>query len=575
MPKSIIREFDNSTTGSSLSVNFSVFVPGYMADETEGNDTLVSKAEKEGIYDRNANIYTLNSQAQFDKYIGKYASNGNAAVAPELKALNPQVEDTNVEHYRSYLTREQIVDEDMKPLTDRIYCTGTTISSNHAHFGKDGRWYKVIGEDTYFLKKVDVAKVWDDFCDAVLNPPEADPESTEEQIARTSTKYFIINGNNIGEDEATKIDQIGNQIAYELLGLGYTVYFKPLDKTKSTVLQLSSADFWDPLRNKSTYRIRYLLSGGCYDVSVAKQMAKIAQFASDESEKSVSLEKADTFGFETGRGDCIALLDIDEEGSSFDEDNADVDLTTRSGILAAFGNAADDLGAARNKYSAIFAPRVQYKLSYPDGTPYSSDQLFPCSFHYLACAAQAQQRYAEWYAVAGYTRGISPLTIERTTYTFGDIDINTLAPRVINNYTGVGINLILNERGNYYLWGNRTAELLTSDGLIFSHFLNIRQLCCTIKQVLFDATRKFTFDPNSDLLWINFCNAIRPTLEAMKGDQGIRGYKITKVATDKKALLKAKIRIVPIEAVEDFDISVYLEDSLSGIVVSADETEAE
>ena len=61
----------------------------------------------------------------------------------------------------------------------------------------------------------------------------------------------------------------------------------------------------------------------------------------------------------------------------------------------------------------------------------------------------------------------------------------------------------------------------------------------------------------------------------MKADQGISGYKISRVATDKKALLVAKVRIVPIEAVEDFDISIYLEDSLSGIVVDVDENVAE
>ena len=60
----------------------------------------------------------------------------------------------------------------------------------------------------------------------------------------------------------------------------------------------------------------------------------------------------------------------------------------------------------------------------------------------------------------------------------------------------------------------------------------------------------------------------------MKADQGIKGYTISRVANDKKALLTARIRIVPIEAVEDFDISIYLEDSLTGIVVHADETQA-
>ena len=37
---------------------------------------------------------------------------------------------------------------------------------------------------------------------------------------------------------------------------------------------------------------------------------------------------------------------------------------------------------------------------------------------------------------------------------------------------------------------------------------------------------------------------------------------IEKVDTDLKATLKAKIRITPIEAVEDFDIELALEDSM-------------
>ena len=57
----------------------------------------------------------------------------------------------------------------------------------------------------------------------------------------------------------------------------------------------------------------------------------------------------------------------------------------------------------------------------------------------------------------------------------------------------------------------------------------------------------------------------------MKSDQGIMDYKFVKVATAQKGILKAKIRIVPIEAVEDFDISLTLEDSISGIVPGIDE----
>jgi hypothetical protein len=54
----------------------------------------------------------------------------------------------------------------------------------------------------------------------------------------------------------------------------------------------------------------------------------------------------------------------------------------------------------------------------------------------------------------------------------------------------------------------------------------------------------------------------------MKANQGIRDYAIEKVPTNLKGVLAAKVRIVPIEAVEDFEITVSLEDSLEGVSIS-------
>ena len=281
-----------------------------------------------------------------------------------------------------------------------------------------------------------------------------------------------------------------------------------------------------------------------------------------------TLADADTLlSGSSGRGDCIALFDIDESKLS-------ASYATPKELATAFGDQAKLIEA--NKNCAIFAPRVVY-VENEDEVYGANDIALPCSLHFLLCAAKAQENYAEWYAAAGYTRGIANKTIKYTTYNFGDLVINTLAPREPNSYigdNGKAINLILNERGSYYLWGNRTAASLDKNGLKFSHFLNIRQLCTTLKQVIWEASRRFTFDPNSDVLWINFVNAIRPTLERMKGDQGIAGYRISKVETTEKAVLKAIIRIVPIEAVEDFDISIYLEDNVEGLNIEADESEA-
>ena len=554
MPKSIIREFDNSTTGSILSSNFSVLVPGYMNPEKD-TEELKNLAKATGIYYEDSKIYVLNSQAVFTKFVGKYGGN-KEPVAPEPEILNPGL--TGIQKYQTQLNTDKVRDYYWNEKTvDYKYYVGTSIETTDPDYGKNGYLLKTFtletGNETYKFTPVKA--------DALV------AELKETGASETAGLYFKIKNSKVGATN-TSVDHIGNQIAYELLGLGYTVYFKVLSTGSPALDQLLTDEFWEPLKQKSVYRIRYLTSGGCYDSGVVAKMQKIAYV-----NNKAKIEDVDVYKKEIGRGDVIVLADIDESADDI------VKANTKEKLLLAFGKEAAKFGGNGGKFTAVFAPRVAYDFGYPKDDVYSNDQLFPASFHYLACAAYAQERYAEWYAVAGYTRGICGKPIKYLTKTFGDVDVNTLCPRVANDYAKVAaVNLIITERGNYYLWGNRTAEplpLTDKESLKFSHFLNIRQLCCTLKQVLYEATRQFTFEPNSDLLWINFVNAIKPTLEAMKADQGISGYKISRVATDKKALLVAKIRIVPIEAVEDFDISIYLEDSLSGIVVDVDETVAE
>lgn len=209
------------------------------------------------------------------------------------------------------------------------------------------------------------------------------------------------------------------------------------------------------------------------------------------------------------------------------------------------------------KYASIFAP----------GATLSDTTSMPASFIYLNCFAYYISRYPEWFAMAGSTRGVSPNVIKSVGVDFGDADNAILQAREVNTANGItashrACNTISKIRPyDYILWGNRTMYPLGS-GLVASSFLNIRQLCCTLKKVMYRAARKYTFEPNSDVLWTNFVNAITPTLEEMKSGQGIRGYKITQETTNEKATLKARVRIIPIEAVEDFDLTVELTDSI-------------
>ena len=283
-------------------------------------------------------------------------------------------------------------------------------------------------------------------------------------------------------------------------------------------------------------------------------IAKLASYRVDE---------ATGEPFNDGRGDCVALIELDEKAYAVTGSELKPEALIVNGIKRMSASIGEE-GA----YCALTVPSVEYV----------GLGKFPGAFHYLACfMGSLSSGFAEWYAAAGYNRGVSSYVINRTSVKLGEIAINALEPRNIKNQATqppFACNVIANFRGSYYLWGNRTAAKLGSaDGgadLTAKHFLNIRQLCTTVKKQLYVACRRFTFDPNSDTLWFNFVNAITPTLDAMKADQGIRDYKIIKEFTDKKATLKAKVRIIPIEAVEDFDITISLEDSFGGVSVTAE-----
>ena len=609
MPKIITREFDNSNTGITLAPSFGVVVPGF-----SGKYFNLAEAQAAGApYDENG-VIELSSTAQFETYVGKfkreYKTESTAKEAPtdlspeaiRLTTANYTVqEDTNsrILKFKDIFTPEG-------PLTQAAYIAkknaGVTLyyKENGAYIVSE-EW---VSGKTYYSSVFDTILVdCTNLYRAIVKEPADEVYGYRQTKTYVFAPFTYTNALSLNADdtyallategtdyvEGIKVstDHIGNQIAYMLLQLGYPVLFKLLARQKhaadaplTALGQLNDEAFWEPLKDTTVYDFRYLTHGGEYDPSVASLMSKVATFNND-----VTIEKAGTLVDTNGRGDIIALVDVDENFANVPFNPAR-EFTVQEKTIYQFAYKAQQLTEA-DTYTAIFCPRVIYNLSDSAVAAFGNNKTFPASFHYLACAAYAQRNYAEWYAVAGYDRGISTYSIAGTTYKLGSIAVNSLSPRTQllldqNTFEIDGklsdclitkaINIIRYNRGAYHLWTNRTAHTISTE-LKFSDFLNIRQLCTTIKKTTRQACDQYTFDPNSDLLWINFTNAIEPMLQNMKNDQGIRGYKVSKVANDKKALMTARIRIVPIEAVEDFDISLYLEDSLEGIIVSADETE--
>jgi hypothetical protein len=670
MPKIVINEYDLTKAGTSEYSNFSVVVPGYLADDKyltdadgtfqiedrDGKKFRKLKPEVAAVFDENG-VYECSSQADFIANVGMKAaiSTTNHVSKPEAAAVVSVVINHEPNLPANFMYVGAKTDKNGKQTSPAV-CKYKEMTDfiKALSYVQDGNWIpdptnkgdlqtaakannatttagdkntkatyalysaspNAIGRPGYLRdNEFTYHKVFLEV-DQTVTTATVDGETLilNSKAAVSGKTYYAIKTGDEGKDGeliTANVTHYGNQMAYELLGLGYTVLYKymsaealPIEdittlysKEKATAFttapggeyilkseyvkfdELEEPSFWECLKDKSTYDFRYLVTGLLTNNETAN--SRILEIA-DHSEE-VLLDDA---SLADGRGDCIALIDVDRSAYA------------GKSQAAAIPELAKQAAKYASTYAAVFAPEVTYIMA--EVEEYNGNRTFPGSFHYLACAANsANNNYNEWYANAGYTRGVSKFTIESTGCKLGEMAIQALEPRfmlyidkeeakneagfpIVDEFgvkqyndinTTVALNLIVKIKSSYYLWGNRTGKKLgtryASDGdLVAQHFLNIRQLCTTIKKQVYTTCRRLTFDPNSNMLWLNFRSLLTPMLEEMKADQGIKDYKFVKNETDRKALLSARIRIVPIEAVEDFEIGLYLEDNLEDVVLT-------
>ena len=297
---------------------------------------------------------------------------------------------------------------------------------------------------------------------------------------------------NVGSNKI-EANQYGNQFAYELLGLGYTVLYADLE-TLETIYPVAGEDgtgVFTPFTDKAAYDFRYILPGvmtGTYSISGETVTDEVAAF-NLQAIKCANI-----------RQDCTALCDLNATAY------LDSSLTTMSDKIGRVRKLAHDLIAnaqttvnqqtVKGEYTALFANRPTYDIDYGKNSVYTN-KIFACGFHYLACAARARENFAEWYAVGGYTRGKSYYVIDKLDVNFGDAAVEALQPRNGSLWTDQNqiancVNIMVKIKGQYLLWGNSTAKDLETDDtdneldtLKAGHFLNVRQLCTTVKKQVY------------------------------------------------------------------------------------------
>lgn len=215
----------------------------------------------------------------------------------------------------------------------------------------------------------------------------------------------------------------------------------------------------------------------------------------------------------------------------------------------------------------------------------SSIQLDAGQAYILAFLNNVAQGRAEWLAIAGSVRGAIPYNYKVGGF-LKESEIDNMQLRTYDKENLIAINPIVNMNPwGTRIWGNRTclpnenvgtfendqfSPDANSDQLVASSFANIRIAICDIKKALYKAARKYQFEQNTDVLWVNFTSEVNSLLEEMKSSYGIVGYRWRRDVANERAKIKATLKIVPIEAVEDFDLTIELSDSLENSVQVAE-----
>lgn len=287
----------------------------------------------------------------------------------------------------------------------------------------------------------------------------------------------------------------------------------------------------------STYSIKYITSGG-YPTFEYSQTTGSGQSATviTVSQKMATLAAS--------RGDAIAFIDH--------TDNPKRPLTGTNSVY----NIAHEgfLQDTTSSFATMMTPYGIYRTSDV------SDISMPGSFGYLLALARALRTYPSWLPIAGVVRGVVPsITRLNTSKPLTNAIADSYQTDTSSNSNNISINAItyINDIG-YVIWGNRTMS--TSNSGFATTFLNMRNLVCDVKKRAFATAQSCLFEQNTDVLWINFKGGIMQLLDQMVGGGAIQYYKILKIETADKTKIAAKIQIMPIYAVEAFEITVVLTD---------------
>lgn len=402
-------------------------------------------------------------------------------------------------------------------------------------------------------------------------------DGVEAQEPKLYTSYKDLLYDNYYNETTELIDYTSAKI-YNDQEINYAMIRKLLEKGLPVLVEgititqdVPDIDF-NRLADKALYNIRFLTLGSYIeDKATLQKLIKCAAL----------------------RQDAIALLSDLEDMSEVEIESIYSEISERVGQersyfedLIKYTENEEEKTLSNDilKNSTAFTPWFTAKLNQIDRT-YEDEQVtkaedkeveleVPSTFGYLSAFIDSIKQNPEWNAIAGSFRGnIKELVSVDYNYTSAEVEILQGRSKLgdvpldnVNDNVGLAINPISKIIPfGYLINGNRTMYVNSAkedNRPSYKAILSIRNLVCTLTKQSYFASKKYTFEPNTDITYINFQSEITPLLDRMRSGLGIRGYRFNRLATTEKGRIRALINIKPIEPVEDFDLTIELDETI-------------
>jgi hypothetical protein len=219
----------------------------------------------------------------------------------------------------------------------------------------------------------------------------------------------------------------------------------------------------------------------------------------------------------------------------------DVDPTLGFGFTSAYINDADSLigllesADIDSNYTATYWPWIQERDS-----ENNVNVWLPPTLEVVRNIALTDNVAFPWYAVAGYTRGLTNAIQARLKLTEADRDIlyegrvNPMA-----TFSDVGV----------VIWGNKNLQV--KDSVLDR--LNIRRLLLQARKLITAVGVRLLFEQNDQIVRNQFLNLVNPILDNIRKERGLADFRV-QISNDPEEIdrneMRGKIFLKPIPSLE-------------------------